>query len=742
MKESKKCRCVSNLAWYVGPLIILVFGSSVYGQTNLAPGTWRYHLSYNLILNLAISEENIFAANESGVLVFNRKEKNITTFNKLNGLSNSGITNLKYDAANAQLLVAYEDGGLDFIRENTITNFSRLKDAGVTGPKKVNHISVKGNLAFFSTNYGVVVFDLLLHEIKETWRDLGVSGQILPVLQSAFLNDSIFIATAKGVMAGDLNDNLLDYRNWKRYTTGNFSGIVSSLTLFNNQIYATGPTGVYAYQNGVWSLQNFLQNEVIVSLTSSAENLLMIQDSTLWAVNAAGGLVQMADDLITSPAIALQDDQGIFWVGDRKSGLVSSMGGTFTSYLPNGPSISQAFRMVYENGKLFTIGGGYNSSGKGLKIPGEVNVFEDGMWTHYQEAFPDVTDIAFSDGNSYVSTFGSGIAVRDQLGNKTMFDESNSPLKNSGPDNANIPALEISTDGLWVLNYGSDQSLHLFKGDQTWESFYSNFPNTQNPVDLSLDQEGAVWIALNPLTGGGLLTFQKEKNLMLYKTNAAGSGGLPDKYVNAIASDLNGNTWVGTNGGVAYFFSPGQDAIIPIFENRFLLRDEKITAIDVDGGNRKWIGTQKGVWLFNPVGESLIHNFTAENSALLSNGIIDIEINDDTGEVFFATEQGIVSYQSDANTGGSEFKNVKIFPNPVMAGFQGLVGISGLANNALIKITDISGKLVWQSQANGGMAHWNVKDYNGRRLTTGIYLIFAASNDGAESMVGKIAIIE
>ncbi len=723
-------------------LLTTFLAFSVTAQTNIPIGTWRLHVSYNSIQCVEVTTENVFAANESGVLVFNREDKTLSTYNKLNGLSSTGITSLKYDKQNDQLLVAYEDGDLDVIKENTITNFNRLKNARVMGSKKINHISIVGNFAYLSTDYGVVLFDLLQLEIKETWRDLGVSGEALPVYQSTFFNDSIFIATAKGVLAGNLEDNLLDYNNWKRFNSGNFSRAIKSIVLFNNTIYAAGPTGVYRYGNGNWILETFLENEVIKSLTASPENLLMIQDSTIWTVNASGQLLQIADDLITSPSIAIPDEKGALWVGDQSAGLVSNTGGTFSSYLPNGPSVSDAFRMVYDNEKLFVLSGGFSSSGQALKKNDDLNIFENGNWSIIQQSFSDLTDIAFSDSKNFLSTFGSGIAVKDASGNITMLDETNSPLINPYPENSGIPAIESSANGLWVANYGGNEPLHLLKSDQSWDSFSFKFPNSQNPTDLSVDQDGYVWMVLNPSSGGGLLAFQPEENISFYKTNAAGNGALPDKFVRCIATDRDGYTWIGTDAGVAYFFSPKNDAVKPIFENRFLLRDERITAIDVDGGNRKWIGTAQGVWLFNATGEQLVHHFTDENSPLLSNLIRDIEINDHTGEVFFATDKGIVSYRSDAVTGGTRFENLKIFPNPVTPGFSGTVGISGLANDAFIKITDISGKLIWQSQANGGMATWNVRDYNGRRAATGIYLVFAATQDGTESMVGKIAVIE
>jgi ligand-binding sensor domain-containing protein len=724
-------------------LLIFVMGSTAaHGQTNIPLATWRYHLSYYDIRTLTSGDENIYAAGESGILIFNRTDQSIITYNKLNGLSNTGISYLKYDGATGQLLIGYQDGDLDILHRDVITNFNSLKNAAVTVEKKINHISIQGDVAYFSTNYGVVLFDLTLLEIKETWRDLGPTGEVLAINESAITGDSIYLATNHGILAGDLDDNLLDYGNWKRYKTGSFAGPIHSIATFQDHIYATGQTGLYEYGNGQWTLKTFLQDRVISSVTGSADNLLLIADSTLWAVNASDELFEIGDDLISAPSMALQDKDGTIWIADRRSGLVSNAGGTFSSYIPNGPSVSEAFRMLFQDGKLFVVPGGFSPTGQPLGRKGDLNIFENGSWNIVQRSVQDLTDIALIE-NTFTSTFGSGLVATSDEAIINIWDESNSPLVNSNTLNSTLTAIEPSASGLWVANYGGTPSLHLLKSDATWDSFVFNYPNAGNPVDLSVDVRGNVWVRLQPSTGGGLIVFEPQENKSYFKTDVAGSGGLPNAQINCMAVDRDGYTWVGTNTGVAYFLTAKDDAISPIFEGQFLLRSEKITAIHVDGGNRKWIGTEQGVWLFGPTGEALVYNFTTENSPLLSNHILDIEINNATGEVFFSTDRGIVSFQGDATVAGPTFENsIRIFPNPVTPAFTGTVGISGLANDALVKITDVTGRLLWEARANGGMASWNVRDRKGKRAATGVYLIFAASADGAEKMVGKIAVIE
>ena len=195
--------------------------------------------------------------------------------------------------------------------------------------------------------------------------------------------------------------------------------------------------------------------------------------------------------------------------------------------------------------------------------------------------------------------------------------------------------------------------------------------------------------------------------------------------------------------GVSLLFNPGNldgaiNAVEPVFDGRPLLVDREVYAIAVDGGNRKWMGTDEGAWLFDPLAAELIAHFTTQNSPLPSDVILDIAIDEVSGEVFFLTDAGIASFRSDATRSEGPHVDVKVFPNPVLRTFRGDVAISGLARDAIVKITDISGRLIYQTQANGGTATWPV---HARSHNTGIYLVFSASADGEETYVGKIAVI-
>jgi hypothetical protein len=173
-----------------------------------------------------------------------------------------------------------------------------------------------------------------------------------------------------------------------------------------------------------------------------------------------------------------------------------------------------------------------------------------------------------------------------------------------------------------------------------------------------------------------------------------------------------------------------------------LLGTESITAIEIDGGNRKWVGTKSsGVFLFSADGLQQLAHYTAENSPLLSNSISDIAVNQANGEVYIATESGMLSYFSTATNFDQAMENVRVFPNPVEPSYDGNITVDGLAYNSTIRITDTAGNVVYQGNSEGGRAFWNGKDADGNRPATGVYYVFCSNPDGKKTEVLQFTFI-
>ena len=176
----------------------------------------------------------------------------------------------------------------------------------------------------------------------------------------------------------------------------------------------------------------------------------------------------------------------------------------------------------------------------------------------------------------------------------------------------------------------------------------------------------------------------------------------------------------------------------------YLMGGVDITCLVIDQANRKWVGTNNnGIYLISSDNLTQIHHFTTSNSKLLSNSIESLALNDDTGEVFIGTTNGLCSYMSDATTTNEEMDkdNVWAYPNPVTPNYTGLITITGLTLEADIKIVTASGILVNSGRSNGGTYTWDGCDTKGRKVASGIYMVETATSSGEKGTVCKIAIV-
>jgi len=238
-----------------------------------------------------------------------------------------------------------------------------------------------------------------------------------------------------------------------------------------------------------------------------------------------------------------------------------------------------------------------------------------------------------------------------------------------------------------------------------------------------------------------------------FLSEAEGAGGLANKDVFCMIEDLDGEIWVGTLQGLSVFYSqsslfsedPLDGEPISITQDgnvQRLLDTETITCIEIDGGNRKWVGTRNsGVYLFSDDGLQAIEHFTQENSPLPTNSISDIAINQDNGEVFIATEEGMVSYFSTATNFDQEMKNVRVFPNPILPEFDGNITVDGLAYNSSVRIADAAGNVVFQGESEGGRVFWNGKSTDGQRPATGMYYVYCSNPDGKKTETLQLTFI-
>ncbi|MGF1671560.1 MAG: Por secretion system protein, partial [Balneolaceae bacterium] len=180
----------------------------------------------------------------------------------------------------------------------------------------------------------------------------------------------------------------------------------------------------------------------------------------------------------------------------------------------------------------------------------------------------------------------------------------------------------------------------------------------------------------------------------------------------------------------------------PDAESPFLLRDIQVTAMAVNGANQKWIGTEnEGIFLLNEEGNTILNQFTRDNSPLLSNSIQSMAVDPETGELFISTDVGLISFLDIPRRAEPVMDKLKVFPNPFVYDRHDRIFIDGMTEQSRIRILGANGTLIQTIDARGARVEWNARDFEGNRLGSGVYLVVALDENNSERGVGKVVII-
>ena len=601
-------------------ILLFIFCSLCILKTNAqnsigAIGTWREHYN-NANIQQAIKGDQFYLASKNQIIVYNENTGKVNFLGKSDGLHEIGIKTIAWDQQNEQLIIAYTNSAIDIIKGDQIYLINDIKTTSLFNNKEIKNIRINRGLGFVETGFGIVVIDLTLHEIKETWqnKDLTQAEKIYSLSSIPYIkNFEVIKDSIKGIA---IAPNLSKWINISgpRKT---MNGIASA----NEQIilapFANNTNGFATYTDQGWTNYFSIQNTTIPNIEWTAAN----------------------------------PTSNLFWLANTQS--IYSFDGNQLQIVQNNP-----------------VG--------------------------------TIKNISFSKN-------GRGWVLNDQKG--LSFIQNNNTKTYSLPNginlNGSIQLLANQNEQLYLTG-PSIQGLYIFQSD--------NYYNTIS------------WVQ---------------------KTTGSNSGNLPSNRVTSMVEDRDGAIWVGTDNGIGIFncgdiSKEACNAYLPIVKtngfNAYLFQKETIRCMAVDAANRKWIGTNNGAWLVSQDGLTIIEHFTKDNSPLPSDTIEQMIIEPNNGEVFFKTNQEWVSYRSTATKAATHQESIFIFPNPVPPDFSGLISFKKLVDHAQVKITDINGKLIYQTRALGGQAVWNGKTYEGNPVATGIYLVFVRDDEGNEKAVGKIMI--
>ncbi len=755
--------------------LILLLSLVLTGQAPV--GSWTDHLSYASARRIAIGNNEIYASTGYSVMIYDKTYSELRKLSRIQGLTETGISSMAFSKEHNTLILSYSSCNIDLVKNNTVYNIPDIKRKYMPGRKVINKVVTSGRYAYFACSFGIVVIDLVKNEIYDTWKP-GINGNVAEVFDISFLNNKIYAATSLGVYSADASSTSLSYYgNWNlirslRASTSSYNAVISSgnkIYVNRNESTASGDS-VYVVDNNaaLFSFQSGIYN---TSLDTYPGGFIISSPKSVRIYNDTGTLLRTLTSFSTSVPDISQTmiDGNDIWVADKSSGLFRGINmANFTSMQLPGPATNDVVSITNKNGKTYIAGGALDASWNNRWMDLKIFIYEDNTWhSEVSDTFKDALRVLPDPDNNnhyFVSTWGMGLLEYENNVLIKKYDDSNSPLKTiiAGAPYSRICGMAMDkSKNLWITQTGVPGTIKVLKPDGNWMPVNETISLTVPTVgDIMISKAGYKWVILP--RGYGLFVLDDNNTPENFTDDRYKSFFIKDNDGNMIstvysmAEDLDGNIWIGTDQGPVIYYNQNQifDAdpkayrvILPRNDGTglgdYLLKSESITSIAIDGANRKWLGTNSsGVYLVSSDGLKQLANYTEDNSPLYSNTIVGIAVDDKNGEVWIGTSKGVISIRGDATSGEGGFKKVYAFPNPVRPDYKGNLTITGLVRDTQVKITDVSGNLVFETISTGGQASWDLTTFTGSRVSSGVYIILCASSDGSVSATTKILVMK
>ena len=772
-------------------LLTGILASAAEGQS-LPVGTWLAHTSARQVRDVSASGNLIWAASSGGIFGYDTSTGEFTRYTAAEGLHEVEARAIAYDARRESVWTGYGDGVLDRLDLNSgiVTTFFDIQRSDRFPAKAINRMEVIGDSLYVATEFGLVIFDAVRGEVRDTYSRLGNFGAATAVQDFAFapLPDGmpgLWLATERGIAYALLeSSSLQDPASWTVETAVFPAQSVLTMQFSEGRLYVGTERGLgLRNADGRYTALR-LTTRPVESLALLDGRLLAIDRFRLFEVSPAGSGRVAVGGFLDLRRVAV-DSEGNIWLADAQSGLnqyVWPPGASLpelvsSSVYPEGP-----FDTPFGDLDVDAVGNLWAAGVIGASGTGFYRMTPAGEWTNFTTRFTLALQglgsfwqvHADGRGNLWASSRGGGLAHVSPEDAITVYNSSNSSLLPAAGTQSYVIAhgAASESDGtLWITNTTAPMPLHVRTPDGDWTALPPPVCAGRAPTtglgSLIVDSNGIKWIVLQSLgnlnlTAGIMVldtqdtpTDPSDDMCQIYDEPGANGVGLPQSQILSVAEDLAGRIWVGTTGGPAYFLtSPfaatdrALRATWPIWSDRsigsYVLNGLAVNDIAVDPSNRLWMATNRGAYLLSEQdGVELVQHFRASDSPLFSDIVTTVVVDAGTGRVFLGTDKGLLTYQGDAIQPAERTQDLFIYPNPVRfdGGVSTEIFIEGLVAETEISVLAVHGELIRRFQARGGRVRWDGRDLNGELVPSGMYLVVASGRNGEGVGYGKVAII-
>ncbi|MCU0328287.1 MAG: hypothetical protein MUE53_04785 [Chitinophagales bacterium] len=745
-------------------------------------GNWTYYFKPFSYQDIILSKNNLIINGNRKLLIYDLESNEVKQIDATNDLKDFALDKIYLNPKNNRLYIFYANSIIDIMDVNNFEVKSSNFDINLKiqqESKKINHVFLFQNNLILSTDFGVLIYNYEQNIIEDTYV-VGKNGLKLKINAAYRNQDFYFLASDSGICSAKANEglNLQDFRNWQKTLT-NFSFL--HIDAYENDVYAFTDSLIFQFQNNQWNQIYRFENATLRKVSNINGKIYGILDSLDTSGNFKKNVIieWNGNDL----EVSYNPENRINEFVQFENGIITS-GSTIDLYkdtkrnvllVENNP-VDIVYRIAINGSEAYVNSGIVSGTISFDRIFYGHFVYKDFYWSE-SSVNRDSCPNCFAQ-TAYIQTsFGKyrsfglsedGPILEEKNGQFLVYDSTNSPLRtlSNQPKIYSVPDMKLDNKGrLFVLNNLSPNPLTSFDDQGKWRIHdFSKVSGTNEVKNIFIDKANNKWITTRR---NGLIRFNEmdidnpnDDIIQLFTTILSEPCELNLGYVNSMVQDKDDLLWVGSETGLGRIFGcnvdPTKDCIFDVPKVRIknpndpndlttecIFINTPIRAIDVDAGNNKWVASEGSVFYLSEGTQDEFLKFDASNSPLKVKNIYDVKFFPYTSEVLFTTDAGVLSFTSQSRGEGKNpnKSNIYVTPNPVPSDFTGSISIDGLPDEAYVKIIDNSGKLFSQGRANGTRFVWDLRDLQGQKVNTGVYIVLAAQRLGANPMVGSFTVI-
>ena len=754
--------------------ILLLFCSAiVYSQY----AGWSSFYSYNQITGVVGANDGlVYGLAENSLFSYDPTANEVVPITTVNGLLGDDINTLSI--SDNYMMVGYQNGmlGVHNLTDGSVVLDNSI-DRNITIPgnnKAINSFLLKDQTLYISANYGISSYDFVNNRFIDSYF-FGVNNSQIQVNQTALVGTSLYAATEEGLYKASTDDpNLVLESAWTKIAAGQWKAI----GLVNNTLLGI-------VQSGETSICNALINDVAVERHRESGTLLWVDvNEDALILSFSNKILSFdADQLVSTLATATGNLSGQkfssatqlggnLFIGTSGSGLLLHNSSETRVVSPSGPLRNEIFDLsVVAEDDIWIAHGAFSQSYNPypLNAYGISRLSEEGWqnlpYSSLSGALSIVSVVPNPNDTSQVfaCAMHQGLLEINNGVVGTFWNHTNSGLESLDPNelgqNPNYRSVRVrdvafdSEGAMWSITSFVAKGLKKRSVDGNWQSV-DLLPVLSSPKraagysKLEISPNDEIYFGSS---SSGLIGYAEINGTPVLRSIGVAEN-LPAEDVRSVALDYDDNLWIGTTNGLRVLYGASRmftqevSASTVVLEEGGnvgeLLANQNIKAIEVDGNNQKWVATDgAGVFLFAEDGKKTIHHFTKENSPLPTNFIQNLAYDNQSGKIFIATSSGLVAFQGNAFAPSETLENIEVYPNPIRPRYTGPLTIRGLQADCVVKITDIVGNAVYETTSTGGSVQWDMNSFSGKRVRSGVYLIFVTTKDGMDSSVEKVMII-